>query len=88
MNGALYAGSVDEVAGDYYTALGVRPALGSFITREDIGLEHFTPARVAVIGYRAWQQHYHGDPSALGKTIWINGKPYTIIGVHPNRFRG
>ena len=88
MNGALYAGSVDEIAGDYYAALGIRPALGRFISREDIGLEHFTPARVAVIGYRAWQQHYHGDPSALGKTILVNGKPYTIIGVHPQSFPG
>ena len=88
MNGGIYAGSVDEVAGDYYAALGVRPALGRFLTRQDTGLEHFTPARVAVIGYRAWQQHYHGDPSALGKTIRINGKPFTIVGVHPQSFPG
>jgi predicted permease len=51
-------------------------------------LERFTPARVAVIGYRAWQQHYHGDPSALGQTILINGKPFTIVGVHPRSFPG
>jgi predicted permease len=88
MNGALYAGSVDEVAGDYYATLGIRPVLGRFLTREDIGLEHFTPSRVAVIGYRAWQEHYHGDPSALGKTVLINGKPYAIIGVHPKSFPG
>jgi predicted permease len=88
MNGALYAGSVDEVAGEYYGTLGIRPALGRFIRRDDIGLEHFTPARVAVIGYRAWQQHYQGEPSALGKTVLINGKPYTIIGVHPAAFPG
>ena len=88
MNGALFAGSVDDIAGDYYATLGIRPALGRFIAREDIGLEHFTPARVAVIGYRAWQQHYHGDPSALGKTVLINGKPYTIIGVNPKSFPG
>jgi predicted permease len=88
MNGDLYAGSVDDVAGDYYATLGIRPALGRFIMREDVGLEHFTPAHVAVIGYRAWQQHYHGDPSALGKIVLINGKPYTIIGVHPKSFPG
>ena len=88
MNGTLFAGSVDDIAGDYYAALGIQPAAGRFITREDIGLEHFTPSPVAVIGYHAWQTHYHGDPSAVGKIVRIDGKPYTIIGVHPRSFPG
>jgi len=88
MNGALFAGSVDDIAGDYYAALGIQPAVGRFITREDIGLEHFTPSPVAVIGYHAWQAHYHGDPSVVGKIVRINGKPYSIIGVHPKSFPG
>jgi predicted permease len=88
MNGAAFAGSVDEIAGDYYETLGIRPALGRFITREEIGLEHFTPSAVAVIGYRAWQERYHGDPAALGKTVAIDGKPYQIVGVHPRSFPG
>ncbi|HLY18397.1 MAG TPA: ABC transporter permease [Bryobacteraceae bacterium] len=88
MNGTFFAGSVDEIAGDYYGTLGIRPALGRLITREDIGLERFTPARVAVIGYRAWQERFHGDTAALGKTIRIDGKPYTVVGVHPQSFPG
>lgn len=88
MNGELFAGSVDNIAGDYYAALGIQPAAGRFITREDIGLEHFTPSSVAVIGYQAWQTHYNGDLSAVGKIVRINGKPYTIIGVHPKSFPG
>jgi hypothetical protein len=88
MNGTPFAGSADEVAGDYYKTLGIRPAAGRFITREDIGLDHFTPSNVAVIGYRAWQERYHGDPAAVGKAILINGKSYTIIGVHPKSFPG
>ncbi len=88
MNGSSFAGSVDEIGGDYYVTLGIRPALGRFITREDIGLDHFTPSRVAVIGYRAWQERYGGDTGVLGKAILINGKPYTIIGVHPKSFPG
>src|SRR5580658_4733143 len=88
MNGTLFAGSVDDIAGDYYAALGIQPAAGRFITREDIGLDHFTPSPVAVISYHAWQAHYHGDPSIVGKIVRINGKPYTIIGVHPTSFPG
>lgn len=88
MNGTSFAGSVDEIGGDYYATLGIRPVLGRFVTRQDIGLEHFTPSRVAVIGYRTWQERYGGDPAVLGKTVLINGKPYTIIGVHPKSFTG
>ncbi len=88
MNGTAFAGSVDEIAGDYYKTLGLRPAVGRFITREDIGLEHYTPSNVAVIGYRVWQERYHGDPAVAGKAILINGKSYTIIGVHPKAFPG
>jgi len=57
MNGIPFAGSVDEVAGDYYETLGVRPALGWLITPHDVGLEPFTPSPLAVIGYRAWQEY-------------------------------
>jgi predicted permease len=88
MNGTSFPGAVDEVAGDYYATLAIRPALGRFITREDIGLEHFTPSNVAVIGYRTWQERYHGDPAVVGKTAVIHAKPYTIIGVHPKSFPG
>jgi predicted permease len=88
MNGTTFGGSVDEVAGDYYSTLNIQPALGRFITRRDIGLEHFTPSRVAVISYSGWQEYYHGDPEVLGKTIRINGRPYAIVGVHPRWFNG
>jgi predicted permease len=88
MNGTPFAGSVDEIAGDYYAALGIQPALGRFITLEDIGMDHFTPSPVAVIGYRVWRERYHGDPAVLGKVFLLNGKPFTIIGVHPESFSG
>jgi predicted permease len=79
MNGSFFAGSVDEVAGDYYETLGLHPALGRFLKANDT-------SPVAVLGYRAWQDCFHGDPGALGKMIRINGKPYTVIGVNPREF--
>ena len=87
MNGVPFAGSVDDVAGDYYATLNIHPALGRLLTREDIGLDHFTPAAVAVISYRAWQTRYGGG-NVLGKALRINGRPFTIIGVHPASFHG
>ena len=83
INGVPFAGSVDDVAGDYYGVLGIKPALGRFLNADDIGLEHFTPSRVAVLGYDVWRDRFQKDPAVLGKTILINGKPYTVIGVHP-----
>jgi putative ABC transport system permease protein len=88
MNGAPFAGTVDEIAGDYCTTLGVQPILGRSITPGDVGLDRFTPSRVAVIGYRDWQERYHGSPAVLGKTVLVNGQPYTIVGVHPRSFPG
>jgi predicted permease len=88
MNGQHFAGAVDEVGGDYYETLGVRPAAGRLITREDIGLDHFKPSQVAVIGYRDWQERYGGDPNIIGKEMLLDGRPFTIIGVHPKTFGG
>ena len=42
---------------------------------------------VALIGYEVWQKHFAGDRSVVGKTIPINGKQVTIIGVMPKGWR-
>ena len=38
------------------------------------------------MGYKFWQRHYRGDPAVVGKTIQLNHKTYTILGVMPVRF--
>jgi predicted permease len=43
---------------------------------------------VAVISYDYWQQRYKGDAAVLGRTIVINGHPFTICGVAPRGFTG
>jgi len=40
-------------------------------------------SRVALIGYRLWQQHFQGDPQILGRTLKLDGVAYSIIGVMP-----
>lgn len=88
MNGASFAGSVDEILGDYYPTLAISPAIGRFISVADIGLDSFTPSAVAVISYRCWKDRYSGDPNVLGKYVMVQNKRYTIIGVNPKRFSG
>jgi predicted permease len=86
VNGTPFAGAVDEVTGEYYQTLGIQPALGRFITPDDAGAANSSPSHVAVLGYRCWRDRYAGDPAALGKTVLVAGKPYTIIGVQPESF--
>jgi predicted permease len=43
---------------------------------------------VVVLGHRLWRRQFGGDPQVLGKTATLSGKPYTIVGVAPPRFRG
>ncbi len=42
---------------------------------------------VAILGYGLWREHFAGDPGVLGRTISLNGKSHTIIGVMPAGFR-
>jgi predicted permease len=64
--------------------LGVTPPMGRSFTRAD---DEPGSADVAMITYGYWQSKFGGDRSAIGKTIDIDGKPNTIIGVLPQRFR-
>ena len=74
------------VAGNYFSVLGVRPALGrTFLPDED---RRGNPVRVAVVSYSFWQNRLGGTPSAVGREIQLNGAPYTVIGVAPRRFVG
>jgi predicted permease len=71
---------------NYFTVLGVRPALGrGFLPTED---EKPGGASVAVISYRLWQTHFAASPDIVGRSIEINQHPYTIVGVAPALFQG
>ncbi|HVF91416.1 MAG TPA: ABC transporter permease, partial [Blastocatellia bacterium] len=74
------------VTGDYYSGLGVRPALGRMISPDDDGKAG--SEAVAVISHAYWQRRFGSDPGVVGKVIYINSSPFTIIGVTPPRFHG
>jgi predicted permease len=63
---------------DLFETLGIRPIMGRLFTADEggVGRNH-----VALISEQFWQSHYGRDPAILGRTITINGAPYTIIGV-------
>jgi predicted permease len=63
--------------------LGVKPALGRLFTRQDDTAG--APATV-LLSYSYWQRKFGGNPSAIGRTITVDGKPREIIGVLPRDF--
>jgi putative ABC transport system permease protein len=74
---------VAQASWNFFSLLGVRPALGrGFTAGEDTAGRN----QIAVIGYGLWQQLFAGDPRVLGSTIRIGGMPLTIIGVAPAGF--
>ncbi len=70
------------VSGEYFSTLGVTPAIGRMLTRED---DTPGPANV-VLTYAYWQSNFGGDPSVLGRTIALNGAPFNIVGVAEQKF--
>ena len=77
--------TVVEITGSHFQFLGLSPLLGRYFIPADAP-DGKDPQPVAVLGYKFWQRHYHGDPSVVGRTIQLNHKSYTILGVMPVRF--
>lgn len=79
--------SAEPVSGNYFTMLGVKPALGRvFNSREDDRLYMGHP--VAVLGYDYWIARFNGDPGVIGRKVLINNYPMTIVGVSARGFAG
>src|SRR5262249_58503364 len=57
--------------------------LGRGFVRAD---EDWGSHRVAVLSAGLWQRRFGGDPSAVGRTVMINGEPHTIVGVLARTF--
>jgi putative ABC transport system permease protein len=74
-----------EMTGSHFQFLGLSPLLGRYFIPADAP-DGKDPQPVALLGYKFWQRHYRGDPSVVGKTIQLNHKSYTILGVMPVRF--
>ena len=74
------------VSGNYFHVLGVEPRLGRGF-RED---EDQVPGRdaVVVLAPDFWKHEFAGDPSVVGKTIRLNGRDFTVVGVAPESFPG
>jgi predicted permease len=71
------------VSPQYFAIFGVQAALGRTF---NAGEDDPGAARTAVLGYALWQGRFGGDASILGRTLMLNGEPFTVIGVLPRDF--
>jgi macrolide transport system ATP-binding/permease protein len=73
------------VSGNYFNTLGLGAYAGRVFSANDD-----TPgaAPSTVVSYKAWQGEYTADPSIVGSTIYVQGRPFTVIGVAPPGFFG
>ena len=91
LGGLSFGGKANQfvycyVTGNYFSTLGVQPALGRLFLPSEGEVGRKDP--FIVLGYSYWQKRFGGDPSVVGKQALVNGQEATIIGVAPKGFQG
>ena len=76
--GTVFPGSALLASDGFAETMRMRPAIGRGIAAGDVD--------VAILGYQCWRRYFHGSTAALGKTIRVQGKACTVVGVAPEDF--
>ena len=74
------------VSGNFFSTLGIKPALGRFILPSEGNASGADP--VMVLSYNYWREHFAADPEIVGTRVSVDGHSVTIVGVAPNEFYG
>ncbi len=70
-----------DTSPNFFDVLGITPAYGRLYTQSDEGRP------LAVVSHGFWRTQLHGDPNAVGGTLQIRGRLYTLLGVLPRDYR-
>ncbi|HEY1337886.1 MAG TPA: ABC transporter permease, partial [Bryobacteraceae bacterium] len=70
---------IASITGDFWSIAGVQPAFGRLFDSGE--------PNVIVLGWSLFERRFGGDPGVVGKTVQLNGWPFTIAGVLPKNFR-
>ncbi|MGA2674589.1 MAG: ABC transporter permease [Terracidiphilus sp.] len=73
------------VSGNYFSTLGMGAYAGRVFADRD---DQLAAPPVTVVSYKAWQGEFAADPSIVGSTIFIQARPFTVIGIAPPGFFG
>jgi len=74
----------EMVSGNFFSGLQVQPILGRGFTLKD----ESTHAPIAVLNHAWWKSRFAGDKDILGRTIYVKGIPFAIVGIAPPGFNG
>jgi hypothetical protein len=85
LDGQSHVATGQLISGNYHSALRVTPEKGRMISEAD-DLPNAEP--VAVISYRYWERQLGLDPNVVGKTIYLNRVPVSVVGVTSRQFAG
>jgi predicted permease len=77
---------ISRVSSNYFSALGVQPALGRLIRPNEGQTLNSDP--IIVLSYSYWQKRFNRDPNIVGKTLQVDDRPMTVVGVTPKGFLG
>jgi putative ABC transport system permease protein len=68
------------VTANFFSTLGVQPAMGRGFSESD---DRPAAGATAILSNSFWKRRYGADPNVVGRKIWLDARPYTIIGVMP-----
>jgi predicted permease len=78
--------TVSYVTSNYFSLLGVAPALGRVLQPGDAAVPGAEP--IVILGHSYWKKRFNSDPSVVGRAVIVNGRPFSIAGVVPASFEG
>lgn len=73
-----------RVSKDYFRVMGVPPMLGREFTQDE---DSVSGPNVAILGYGLWKSQFGADAGIVGKTLSLDSKPFTVVGVMPAGFQ-
>ena len=78
--------NAERVNAEYFRLLGVQAARGRLFTPEEDQVADAHP--VVVVSHAFWRSRYASDPGLIGRTITLNDRPFTVVGIMPEGFTG
>jgi len=72
-----------RVTPNFFTLLGVAPVLGRNFRETD---DQLAADRIVVLGDGFWRTEFGADPEIIGRTLILDGTPYSVVGVLPQDF--
>jgi predicted permease len=82
--GSVARDQVTRVSPEFFSTLGVAPAIGRSFTDAEMT---YRTDQVVILADSYWRQHFNADPHVIGRTVYVNNFPKTVIGVLPPGFR-